>query len=152
MSPNTTTLLLVSLVVVALYYYYTTTTTPTETYPEPVRRPSNLHHVESIHQHPAAADSNTASFRNRSHVPAFGTLEPALPITSSSYGTNPELPAFMVRYISGTGAIEKHCLKRVMAESIPSENVLSGSLLGPTGVFSETCPAHESLEYKPWPF
>lgn len=83
-------------------------------------------------------------------VPAFATLAPSLPITSSSFATDPNLAAFSVRYISAEGTIEEHCLKKVMADSIPSENVMGSSL--DDGQFRNLCPAQETLDYKPWPF
>lgn len=85
------------------------------------------------------------------HPVPTGIAKPSLPITSSSFATDPELSAFTVRYISAHSRIEEHCLKRVMADSIPSENVLASSLDG-HGNFTNLCPAQESIDYKPWPF
>ena len=84
-------------------------------------------------------------------VAVFGTVAPSLPITSSAFATTADLAAYNVRYISANGLIREHCLKKVMADSIPTEKILPSSL-DSQGNFKNVCAAQQSVEYKPWPF
>lgn len=84
-------------------------------------------------------------------VPPFNIQDPSLPITSSPYAVSPNLTAYMVRYVAADRNIRDHCMRLDMAESIPSENVMSSSV-NPDGTFKTRCPSNTQLPYKIWPF